>query len=111
MMINQTLDNTQTGTKILVAQKDSNALRLIRDKLKGEGYDVLGATNGEQALKMIPLALPSLVVLDLMLPMRSGFEVCKRIRSDKSMPHLAILALTARAEEAEIAFDLGADDH
>jgi two-component system phosphate regulon response regulator PhoB len=111
MMMNQTLDNTPTGTKILVAQKDANAFRLIRDKLKGEGCDVLGATNGEEALAKIPLHLPNVIVLDVMLPIRSGFEVCKLIRSDKTLARLAILALTATAQEAEIAFDMGADDH
>jgi two-component system, OmpR family, phosphate regulon response regulator PhoB len=111
MMINQTLDNTPTGTKILVAQRDANAFRLIRDTIKGEGYDVIGATNGEEVLSKIPLQLPSVIVLDVMLPIRSGFEVCKQIRSDKRFSHIAILALAATAEEAEIAFDLGVDDH
>jgi two-component system phosphate regulon response regulator PhoB len=111
MMINQTLANPRAGTRILIAQKGANSFRVIKARLKDEGYDVAGATNGEEALEKIPLHLPSLIVLDLMLPARSGFEVCKQVRSDKRFSHIAILALTARAEEAEIAIDLGADDH
>jgi len=110
-MINQTLTDTRAGTRILIARKDANFFRLIKARLKDEGYDVAGATDGEEALKQISLHLPDLIVLDVTLSARSGFEVCKRVRSDKTLPRVAILALTARAEEAEIAFDLGADDH
>jgi DNA-binding response OmpR family regulator len=111
MMINQALTSTGIRTQVLVAQPDAKSLKLIKDKLEGEGHDVLGAIDGEEALKHLSLYLPHLIVLDVMLPKRSGFEVCKQIRSDKNFSRVAILALTARAEEAEIAFELGADDH
>jgi two-component system phosphate regulon response regulator PhoB len=111
MMINQALTNNRTRTKILIAQPDAKTFGLIKDRLEGEGHEVLGATDGEEALRQLSLHLPHLIVLDVTLPRRSGFEVCKQIRSDKTLSHLAILALTARAEEAEIAFNLGADDH
>jgi two-component system phosphate regulon response regulator PhoB len=111
MMINQALANTRIRTQILIAQPDAKSSALIKEKLEGEGHEVLSATDGEEVLKQVSLHLPHLVVLDVMLPRLSGFEVCKQIRSDKTSSHVAILALTTRAEEAEIAFDLGADDH
>jgi DNA-binding response OmpR family regulator len=111
MMINQALTNTRIRTQILIAQPDAKSFGLIKDKLEGEGHEVLSATDGEEALKQASLHLPQLTVLDMILPGRSGFEVCKQIRSNKTLSHLGILALTAGAEEAEIAFNLGANDH
>lgn len=110
-MINQALTRTRTRARILVAQPDATSFKLIKDTLQAEGHEVSGANDGEEALRQLSLHPPQLIVLDVMLPKRSGFEVCRRIRSEKTLPHLAILALTAGAEEAEIAFDLGADDH
>jgi two-component system, OmpR family, phosphate regulon response regulator PhoB len=110
-MISRTAIRPPLKAKILVAQNDANSAGQLKLSLGDEGYEVVSATDGEEAMKQIPLQLPSLIVLDLMLPTRSGFELCRQIRSDKAFSHLAILAVTSRAEEAEIAFELGADDH
>jgi two-component system phosphate regulon response regulator PhoB len=110
-MVAPIYDNRQNLTKVLLVLRDTSLLKQVQPVLAGEGCDVIGAMDADEALKKIPLLLPKLIVLDLALPMRSGFEICRHIRSDESFGRIPVLALTARAEEAEIAFDLGANDH
>jgi len=77
------------------------------------GFHVLYADNGEQALSVIKREKPELIVLDLMLPGLSGFEVCKLVRKDPKTRNLPIVMLTAKSEENDMAMglDLGADDY
>jgi DNA-binding response OmpR family regulator len=110
-MVSPIYNRSEALVKILFAQRDANWLKQVKPMLADGGYEVVGAMDGDEALKKIPLLIPRLIVLDLALPMRSGFEICRCVRSDGTFGRIPILALTARAEEAEIAFDLGADDH
>ena len=82
----------------------------LRYNLEGDGYEVLTADNGESALALARSKRPDLVVLDLMLPIIDGFEVCRLLRRDMSMP---ILMLTAKTEEVDkvVGLELGADDY
>jgi two-component system, OmpR family, phosphate regulon response regulator PhoB len=110
-MVAPNYDNRRCPTGILVVHEDKNLLRLLQCALAGEGCEVAGATNGDEALKQIPLLLPSLIVLDLALPLRSGFEICRQLRGETGFGRIPVLVLAARTDEAEIALDLGADDH
>lgn len=97
--------------RILVVEDDTAILRGLRDNLRFEGYQVLSARDGSEGLRAILEEDPDLVILDIMLPVLSGFDVCRRARSQgKLMP---ILMLTARGQEVDrvMGLDLGADDY
>ena len=97
--------------KILVVEDDPAILRGLTDNLKFESYDVLAATDGEAGYHLLRERKPDLVILDLMLPKLSGYELCRRVRAEGL--GVPILMLTARGEEADrvLGLDLGADDY
>lgn len=98
-------------SRILVVEDDPAILRGLADNLRFESHDVLTATDGEQACMVIRDKKPDLIILDLMLPRLSGYEVCRRIRSEGNTT--PIVMLTARGQEADrvLGLDLGADDY
>jgi two-component system response regulator VicR len=98
-------------SRVLVVEDDAAILRGLADNLDGEGYEVRTARSGEEGLRIIRDEHPDLVVLDLMLPGMSGFEVCRRVRREAN--RTPILVLTARGEEVDrvTGLDLGADDY
>jgi DNA-binding response OmpR family regulator len=98
-------------SRILVVEDDPAILRGLSDSLRRESYEVLTAADGESARRLIEERNPDLVILDLMLPKLSGYEICRKMRSEgNSTP---ILMLTARGEEGDrvLGLDLGADDY
>jgi two-component system phosphate regulon response regulator PhoB len=99
--------------KILVVDDEPDAVELIEFNLKAAGYDVVTAVDGEEALEKARSVIPSLVVLDLMLPEVDGLEVCKILRGDPSTSGIPIVMLTAKAEEIDrvLGLDLGAHDY
>ena len=105
---------TRVMPKILVVDDEPDAIELIKFNLKGAGYDVLTAVDGDEALKKARSLLPDLIVLDLMLPEVDGLEVCKILRRDQRISATPILMLTAKAAEIDRvlgAGQLGADDY
>ena len=98
-------------TRILIVEDDAVIGGALQDDLTLEGYDVTVATEGRAASSLATIEPFDLVVLDVMLPGRDGFDVCRDIR--KAGRRMPILMLTARAQEAEkvMAFELGADDY
>jgi DNA-binding response OmpR family regulator len=98
-------------SRILVIEDDPSILRGLADNLKFESYEVLTASDGESGLQIIRTGKPDLVVLDLMLPKMSGYEVCRKARAEGLQA--PILMLTARGEEADriVGLDIGADDY
>jgi two-component system phosphate regulon response regulator PhoB len=99
--------------KILVVDDEPDAVELIEFNLKAAGYDVATATDGEEALKKARAVLPSLIILDLMLPEVDGLEVCKILRRDAKTSAIPIIMLTAKAAEIDrvLGLELGADDY
>jgi two-component system alkaline phosphatase synthesis response regulator PhoP len=99
-----------TGERILVVDDEENIIDLTRLYLEREGFQVEAAMDGAQALEMIQVQEPALVVLDIMLPLVDGFEVCRRTRADSDVP---IIMLTARDEDIDkiVGLELGADDY
>src|SRR5262245_47057873 len=87
--------------RILVAEDEPKIVTSLEFLLKGAGYSVAVARDGGEALRVIPELRPDLVVLDLMLPLVSGFEVCRRIRERQEWDGIRILLLTARGGEQE----------
>lgn len=96
--------------KILVVDDEKNIVDIIAYNLKKEGYRVVTAANGEEAVFMAQSENPDLILLDVMMPKMDGYEACKRIREKKNTP---IIMLTARAEEVDkvLGLELGADDY
>jgi DNA-binding response OmpR family regulator len=98
-------------TRVLIVEDDLAILRGLKDNLVAESYEVLTASDGEAGYRTIREQKPDLVILDLMLPRMSGYEVCRKLRQDGDA--VPILMLTARGEEADrvLGLDLGADDY
>ena len=96
--------------KILVADDEPNIVRLLRLYLHNEGHEVIAASNGREALDRFHDESPDLVLLDLMMPELSGFDVCSEIRKESNVP---VLMLTARAEDIDkvVGLEMGADDY
>jgi len=97
--------------RILVVEDDTAILRGLKDNLEYEHYEVITATDGEQAYNLVREKKPDLVILDLMLPRMSGYEVCRKVRGEGLT--VPIVMLTARGEEADrvLGLNLGADDY
>jgi two-component system, OmpR family, alkaline phosphatase synthesis response regulator PhoP len=97
--------------KILVADDEPNIVTALEFLLQRNGYEVQVARNGEEALQLIESGRPDLVLLDVMMPVRSGYEVCKRIRERADWGHIKIVMLSAKGRDAEVAKGLavGAD--
>jgi DNA-binding response OmpR family regulator len=97
--------------RILIIEDDLAILRGLKDNLEYESYEVLTATDGERGYCLIHEKKPDLVILDLMLPRMSGYELCRKIRKEGNA--IPILMLTARGEEVDrvLGLDLGADDY
>ena len=96
--------------RILVVDDDIEIQKMLAYVLEREGHEPVEAMTGEDALRLLQEVSPDLVILDLMLPGISGYEVCERIRSTRAVP---VLMLTARASEADMVrgLDTGADDY
>ena len=99
-----------TTAKILVVEDDQNLLATLKYNLHKEGYRVVTAIDGAQALEVARNEKPRLIILDVMLPKLSGFEVCRILRKEMTVP---ILMLTAKTEEVDkiVGLEIGADDY
>ncbi|WP_337288211.1 response regulator transcription factor [Candidatus Methylomirabilis sp.] len=99
--------------KVLVVDDEKDITALVAYHLEREGFRVLQAHDGLQALELIKRERPSLLVLDLMLPHLSGLDVCRRLRKEPDTARLPILMLTAKAEETDkvLGLELGGDDY
>ena len=99
------------ANKILIADDEQNIVISLEFLMKREGYDVSIAQDGEEAVNKIRSVMPDLVLLDVMMPKKSGFEVCQEIKADPSCQSVRILMLTAKGRDTEVAkgLALGAD--
>lgn len=97
--------------KILVADDEPNIVISLEYLLKREGYTVFVAKDGQEALEAIARELPDLVLLDVMMPKKTGFEVCQAVRSTEALQATKILMLTAKGRDTDVAkgMALGAD--
>jgi DNA-binding response OmpR family regulator len=98
-------------TKILIVEDDPHILLGLEEVLKSEGYEVASCNRGDEAMAAAARFQPGLVVLDVMLPGASGYDVCKQLRARKIT--VPILMLTAKGQEIDkvVGLDLGADDY
>jgi DNA-binding response OmpR family regulator len=97
--------------KVLIADDEPNIVAALEFLLQQGGHEVRTANNGEMALKLVEACVPDLVLLDVMMPIRSGYEVCARIRERADWRHIKIVMLSAKGREIEVnkGLALGAD--
>src|SRR5438876_9627943 len=99
--------------KVLVIEDDRSLAEVLSYNVKAAGYEVLVATDGQDGLLRAETKSPDLVILDLMLPVVDGLDVCRRMRAKSATREIPIIMLTAKAEESDeiVGFSLGADDY
>jgi two-component system alkaline phosphatase synthesis response regulator PhoP len=99
--------------RILVVDDDRDIVRLVRSYLEKTGYQILTAYDGESALRILKTEKPQLLILDLMLPDRDGWDVARMVRSDPQLTAMPIIMLTARVEDNDkiVGLEIGADDY
>jgi DNA-binding response OmpR family regulator len=99
------------GKKLLIVDDEPNIVAALEYLLQRRGYEVRAAANGEEALRQVEAFVPDLVLLDVMMPERSGFDVCRRIREHPEWGAIKILMLSAKGREADVSkgLALGAD--
>jgi DNA-binding response OmpR family regulator len=93
--------------KILIADDEPNILISLEYLMKREGYEVVVARDGDEALACLARERPSLVLLDVMMPKKSGFEVCQALRADETLKHTRVLMLTAKGRDTDVAKGIG----
>jgi two-component system, OmpR family, KDP operon response regulator KdpE len=100
----------QEEIKVLIVDDDTDFLKLVEEVLEFENYQIIEATTGKQAVEMVKVHNPSLVLLDIMLPDGDGYTVCRRIRSISSVP---VVMVTGKVtpEDKIVGLDAGADDY
>jgi len=98
------------AAKILIVEDDRNLLDTLKYNLRKEGYNAVTAIDGAEALDIARREKPDLIILDIMLPKLSGFEVCRILRKETTVP---VLMLTAKADEVDkiVGLEIGADDY
>jgi two-component system alkaline phosphatase synthesis response regulator PhoP len=99
--------------KILVVDDEIYIVHILDFSLGMEGYEVVTALDGEQALEKLQSERPDLIVLDIMMPKLDGYEVCKAIKSNAETRHIPVILLSAKGRNVDqkLGFDVGADDY
>jgi phosphate regulon transcriptional regulator PhoB len=103
----------QQQGRVLVVEDERDVADLIRYNLTKEGYDVVVAPTGSDALKQAREVHPDLVLLDIMVPQLNGWEVCRRLKQDVETKNIPVIMVTGRVEEGDkvLGFEMGADDY
>ena len=106
-------ETSERAPRVLVVEDEHDVAELLRFHLAKEGYAVLLAPHGEQALRAARDAVPDVILLDLMVPRLNGWEVCRRLKQEPETRAIPIIMVTGRAEEGDkiLGFELGADDY
>lgn len=99
--------------RILIVDDTVDTVELLKKRLRSEGYDTAEAHDGEECLRQVHEYNPDLIVLDVMMPKLNGYEVCRRLKSDKNTRYTPVLMLTAKSEVVDKikGLDIGADDY
>jgi class 3 adenylate cyclase/CheY-like chemotaxis protein len=99
--------------RVLIADDNPMNVDILQTRLAAHGYEILNAADGEDALAKAREAQPDLILLDVMMPKLDGFDVCRRLRADPSLPFMPIILVTAKAESKDIVAGLeaGADEY
>jgi len=97
--------------KVLIVDDEPNIVLSVEFLMQREGHEVMTASDGQEATDLLATARPDLMILDVMMPRKNGFEVCAEVRADPDLSRMPILMLTAKGREAEMkkGISLGAD--
>ncbi len=103
----------RTPPRILIVDDTPANLHILQVRLGAQGYEIVTATDGEQALAVAREALPDLILLDVMMPKIDGLEVCRRLKADPTLPFVPIIMVTAKADTADVVAGLeaGGDEY
>ena len=101
-----------SNARILVVDDEPQNIRLLQIRLQADGYAVLAANSGQEALELVQENAPDLILLDIMMPGMNGFEVCQRIRAEEATQFIPVVMVTALLEQEDRikAIEAGADD-
>ncbi|MDQ2751754.1 MAG: response regulator transcription factor [Bacteroidota bacterium] len=101
------------GKKILIADDEPDIVEIIQFNLQQNGYDVYSAADGDEALEKARLLMPQMIILDIMMPYKTGIEVCRKLRQDEKFDDTLIVFLTAINDDISHikGLDIGADDY
>jgi two-component system phosphate regulon response regulator PhoB len=99
--------------KILIIEDDRDIVEMLEYNLQEAGYETVSALNGEDGIALAGKERPNLIVLDIMLPIIDGFEVCKILKNDDMTAHIPVIILSAKSQETDkvVGLELGADDY
>src|SRR5580700_146390 len=99
--------------RILIVEDERQLVKTLEYNFQREGFETIVAHDGGEGLRKAQMILPDLVLLDLMLPVMSGLDVCRELRSGEKTREIPIIMVTARAEETDqvVGFSMGADDY
>jgi len=102
-----------TTPRILVVDDNAANVKILQTRLAAEGYDVVTAADGEQALEAVAAHRPDLILLDIMMPKLDGVEVCRRVKADPALPFTPIVLITAMSDAKDVVagLDAGADEY
>src|SRR5262249_47341735 len=109
----EAMTQAMTRQRILIIEDERALTDVLTYNFQREGYETIVAHDGKEGLRKAQTLLPDIIVLDLMLPVMNGREVCRELRAGEQTRHMPILMLTAKAEETDqvVGFSLGADDY
>ena len=104
--------NKPPNARILVVDDEPQNIRLLQIRLQADGYTVLAANSGQEALELVQAEAPDLILLDIMMPGMNGFEVCQQLRAEEATQFIPVVMVTALAEQEDRirAIEAGADD-
>lgn len=99
--------------KILIIEDDRDIVEMLEYNLAEAGYDTISALNGRDGVVLAGKERPDLIILDIMLPIIDGFEVCRMLKNDNAVAHIPIIILSAKSQETDkvVGLELGADDY
>ena len=102
-----------TNSKILIVEDSPTYLRKIADFLQGSGYEIITAIDGEEALEKAVRENPKLIVLDVILPKKNGFQVCRQLKTSPATQDIKILMMTSKSQDSDRFWGLkqGADEY
>lgn len=99
--------------KILIVEDDRDIAEMVEYNLREEGYETISAFNGEDGVKLAKKESPDLIILDIMLPIIDGFEVCRMVKREQVTADIPVIILSAKSRETDkiVGLELGADDY
>ncbi|MCD6379348.1 response regulator [bacterium] len=99
--------------KVLVVDDEENITQILEFSIAAEGYEVVTASNGEEAIEKARKEQPNLIILDIMMPKVDGYEACRVIKSNPLTKKIPVILLTAKGREIDkrLGFEVGADDY